>query len=395
MEPTIFNIPACNIEILEKKLKRLNKKGERAGTGAITLTRVSETVEKNTDGSVDVFYQVAIEGETPKIAGWAFLATLDHNSDPSGASNMVYVMPGQSCPDDYRVSAADCDHCGYRRTRRKTYVLRNEVSGDLKQVGHTCVQDFIGIDPAKVAALAERIVGLMKAAKEAEEGGTLGVPYDRRHIDLERFLGYVAMTCRKTGWVSGKEAFNDQMKRSSSSSALGDMFPVGGINPQWHDTPEAEDELKAKDALAYALTLDRSKSDYNHNVVTMATTGYIDWKATGIAASIIRIYDLNLARQAEQKAQVDLSGSEYMGTVKDRLRGEVTVIGKKHGEGRYGPWTMVRMVTKNQGNVLVTFATGANFNPEVGAEIEIKGTVKEHSEFNKVKQTMLNRVAFA
>ncbi len=394
MEPTVFNIPACNMVILEKKLKSLNKKALKAGTGAITLTKVSETVEKNQDGSVDVFFQVVVEGETPKIAGWAFLATLDHNSDPSGASNLVYVMPGQTCPDDYRQSAADCDHCGYRRTRRKTYVLRNE-SGELKQVGHTCVKDFIGIDPAKVAAQAERIVNIMKAAKEAEESGTLGVPYDRRHIDLFEFLGFVAMKVRANRWVSRKEAYESGGTIvSSADTALGDMFPVGGFNPQWHDKPETEDVEKAHDALTYALGLDRAKSDYNHNVVTMATTGYIDWKATGIAASIIRIHDLHITREAEKKGQADLSQSVHMGTVKDRIVGDVTVIGKKHGEGHYGPWTMYRMVTKNQGNLLVTFSTG-KFSADVGDEITIKGTVKEHTEFNNVKQTMLNRVAFA
>ncbi len=393
MEPTLFNIPACNLEILEKKMARLNKKAVKAGTTPITLTKVSETVEKNDDGSVDVFYQMVVEGEAPKIAGWDFLARLDHNSDPTGASNLVYVMPGQTCPDNYRLAAADCNHCGYRRTRRNTYVLKQETTGELKQVGHTCVKDFIGLDPAKVAAQAERIVNLMKAAKDAEDSGVLGVPYNRRHIDLFEFLGYVALTCRTNGWVSAKQAYESggQMT-SSANTALGDMFPVGGYDPTWCDRPEPEDFNKAYDAHAYALTLDRAKSDYNHNVVTMSTTGYIDWKATGIAASIIRIHDLSLAREAEKKTQVDLSSSEHMGAVKDRLRGAVTVIGKKHGEGMYGPWTMYRMLTKNQGNVLVSFVTGS-FSAEVGDEIEIKGTVKKHDEFNGVKQTMLSRVA--
>ena len=267
--------------------------------------------------------------------------------------------------------------------------------GELKQVGHTCVRDFIGIDPAQVAAQAERIVNLMKAAKEAEESGVLGVPYDRRHIDLSEFLAYVAMTVRTNGWTSGKEAYESGGQRvSSANTALGDMFPVGGINPQWHSQPDPEDFNKAHDALKYALTLDRAKSDYNHNVVTMATTGYIDWKATGIAGSIIRIHDLHLAREAEKKGQADLSKSVHMGTVKDRIVGDVTVIGKKHGEGHYGPWTMYRMVTKNQGNLLVTFSTG-KFSADIGDEIKIKGTVKEHTVFNEVKQTMLNRVTFA
>jgi len=394
MEPRIFNIPACNLEGLEKKLKRLSNKGVKAGTGEISLTKLTSTVERNTDGTVDVFHQVIIEGQSPKIDGWDFLARLDHNSDPSGASNLVYVMPGQVCPDDYRLAAAECDHCGYNRKRRNTYILKNDQTGELKQVGHTCVRDFIGIDPAQVAALAERIVNAMKAAGEAEEAGTLGVPYDRRHIDLSEYLAYVAMTVRNHGWISAAQAHESYETVSSGNMALGDMFPVGGINPQWHDRPEQEDKDKSEAAIAYALTMDRAKSDYNHNVVTIATTGYIDFKATGIAASIIRIHDLHLNREAEKAAAPDLSKSNYVGELKERLVGEVTVIGKKHGEGHYGPWTMYRMITVNNGDLMVTFATG-KFTANIGDKIKIKGTVKKHEEFRGVKQTMLNRVAAA
>lgn len=392
MEPTVFNIPACNLEILEKKMARLNKKAVRAGTTPITLTKVSKTVEKNDDGSVDVFHQIVVEGETPKIAGWDFLARLDHNCDPTGASNLVYVMPGQTCPDNYRTAQADCDHCGYKRSRRNTYVLRNEA-GELKQVGHTCVRDFIGIDPAKVAAQAERIVSIMKAAQAAEDAGTFGVPYDRRHIDLVSYLTFVANAVRTVGWVSGKEAFESGGEKcSSANAAITDMWQT---DARYKVNPSFDDVETAIEAVKYALTLERSKSDYNHNIVTIATTGYIDFKASGLAASIIRIYDLHIQREAEKAAAPDLSKSDHVGDLKDRITGEVTVIGKKHGEGNYGPWTMIRMVTKNQGNVLVTFATGMNFDPSIGDEIKIKGTVKKHDVFNDIKQTMLNRVAFA
>ena len=395
MEPQLFNIPACNLDILEKKLARLNKKAARAGTGEIKLTRISETVEMHNDGTVDVYYQVAVEGEAPKIAGWAFLARIDHNSDPSGASNLVYVMPGQVCPDDYRNAKADCDHCGYRRQRRDTYVLASETTGELKQVGRTCIQDFIGIDPAKVAAQAERITEIMKDADAAEKSGTLGVPYNRRHIMLELFLAFTAKTVREDGWVGSKQAYGESGIVASKDRALTEMFPYGGYDGEAPEQPSNEDNEKATAAMAYALTLDPAKSDYNHNVFTIAKTGYIDFKAVGLAASIIRIYDLHLGRQAEQKTKIDLSGSEYVGEMKARIRGVVTVIGKKSGMGHYGPWTMFRMVSKNDGNLLVTFATGENFNPEIGDELEIKGTVKKHEVFNGVKQTMLNRVAKA
>ena len=386
MEPQIFNIPACNLDVLEKKMAKLNKKAKKAGTGEITLTKISETVEKNDNGSADVFFQIAIEGETPKIAGWTFLARLDHNTDPTGNSNFVYVMPGQSLDDKYRTAGADCEHCGYKRTRRNTYILRKDETGDLKQVGHTCVQDFIGIDPAKVAAQAERIVQMMKSAKDAEEKGTLGVPNDRRYIQIDRYLAFVAKSIRERGWVSGKQAY-EEMGVSTANHALKSMFndfvTVNQVTTE-------EDDEKAANALAYAATLDRSASDYNHNVVTMVNTGYIDWKATGLAASIVRIYDNYLEKQALNSANADLTDSEFVGEIGKRINGRVKVIGVKHNVGFYDS-TLVRMLTVNGGDLLVTFSSG-KFSPNVGDEIEIRGTVKKHDTFKNVKQTIVSRV---
>ena len=386
MKPQIFNIPACNLEILQKKMTKLNKKAVKAGTGEITLTKISETVEKNADGTVDIFHQIAIEGETPKIADWTFLARLDHNSDPTGKSNFVYVMPGQTLDDSYRMAGADCEHCGYRRIRRNTYVLKHDKSGELKQVGHTCVQDFIGIDPAKVAAQAERIIQMFKSAKDAEEQGTLGVPYNQRHIDLERFLAFTAQSIRQRGWISGKMAYEN----GGTSTANHVTTVMFNTFIRSEDLPSAADMQRATAALEYAKTLDRSASDYNHNVVTMAETGYIDWKATGIAASIVRIYDNHLARLESEKTNLDLSDSDHVGELGKRINGQVKVIGKKHNVGFYNS-TMVRMVSVNGGNLLVTFA-GGKFDPDVGSKIQIRGTVKKHDVFNGVKQTIVNRV---
>lgn len=386
MEPQIFNIPAVNLGVLEKLKAKLNKKSAKAGTGEITFTKVSETTEENPDGTVDVIYQIAVEGETPKIAGWTFLARLDHNNDPSGESNFVYVMPGQTLPDEYRTAHADCEHCGWKRRRRNTYILQEDATGNLKQVGHTCVQDFIGVDPAKVVAQAERIVNMIKKARALEEEGTLGVPYNQRHIQLERYLAFVAQSIRIRGWVSGKKAWEEQ-GLSTANHAANMMFSTF-IRDE--DLPTDEDNQKAKDALAYAATLDRSQNDYTHNVVTMVNTGYIDWKAQGIAASIVRIYDNHVQKQALQDSQADLSDSDYIGEVGKRINGRVKVIGVKHNVGFYDS-TMVRMVSSAGGNLLVTFTAG-KFNPKVGDELQIRGTVKKHEEFRGVKQTMLSRV---
>jgi len=392
MEPMVFNIPAENMEALEKKLKSLNKKAKRAGTGELTLTVVSETAEKQDDGYVNVFKQVVVEGEAPKIEGWTFLARLDHNVDPTGNSNLVYVMPGQSLPEGYRNRPADCDHCGWTRKRRDTYVLRHDATSDLKQVGRTCIQDFIGIDPEKVLAHAERLASLYDKAKDAES-----VPldrsamHDRRFIDLEVYLTHVAMAIRMHGWVSGKEAYDNHQVIATRNQATETMFPTPGYD--YENELEDEDLIIAQAAIQWALSQDATKNDFTHNMVTIATTGYIDFKATGTAAYIVQGY---IRSEEVKKPTLDLSGSDHFAQKGDKIRGDVEVISKKVLPMK--DWdqfqkTIVRMLSTDGGNLIVTFSTG-NFGDSVnvGDKITIRGTVTKNDTFNDVKQTIVNRV---
>ena len=391
MEPRIFNVPSFHFDYLLQLVEKLNKKAKRAGTAPFSFTKLSETTEIQPNGAVDVFYQVAVQGETPKIAGWTFVARLDHNSDPSGDSNFVYVMPGQSLPSQYYDAGADCEHCGYIRKRRDTYILKNDESGEFKQVGRTCVQDFTGIDPEKVLAQAERIAKLMKAAADAEKG-ELDVPYNRRCYDLLTFMAVVQQEIREHGWKSRSEAFQNGTHDATADHAVNRMFSSGYWGTDY--VPTAEDWDKAMMALQYASTLDPQVSSYNHNVVTMVKTGYIDWKAAGIAASIARIYD-NWVEKKAKEASNNFDGSEYIGEVGKRINGRVRIVRKTLKDTDYGVMKIYQMASINGNNLIVSFVKGQNFNPNVGDELEIRATVSKHQIYNGVKQTIVKRAAVA
>ena len=386
MEAQLFNIPSANMEKLAKKIKTLNKKALKAGTGEIKITTISKTVDKNDDGTVDVRFQIALEGETPKINGWAFIARLDHNTDPSGESNLIYVMPSADLPEHFRNAGANCEHCGWDRRRRDTYILQNEDSGVYKQVGRTCIRDFIGIDPARIAEQAERyvkVLGLLDEAREPKWGGM----NDHRDIHLPRYLSWVAQSIREYGWISGREAYENFDKVSTASQAVGDMFAT--YKPQ---LPTDEDKELAEAAIAHVLTLE-PKNDFLHNIITITKQNYLDWKATGLAAAIMFVYNRHLEEEAKRKAAADLSKSEHVGALKERLEMEVRIIGKRWIESMYGSTAIIRMLDAND-NLFVTFASG-RFGDEANIEdkVTIRGTVKKHDVFKDVKQTILNRVA--
>lgn len=388
MEAQLFNIPSANMEKLAKKIKALNKKALKAGTGEIKITTISKTVDENDDGTVDVMFQIALEGETLKINGWSFIARLDHNTDPTGASNLIYVMPSENLPEEFRTAAANCEHCGWDRKRRDTYVLQHEDTAEYKQVGRTCIRDFIGVDPARIAEQAERYTKAFRVLEEAKEPKWGGMS-DHRDIHLPRYLSWVAQSIRQYGWISGREAYesNDFDKVSTASSAVGDMFAT--YKPM---LPTDEDKELAEAAIAHVLALE-TKNDFIFNINAIAKQNYLDWKATGLAAAIMFVYNRHLEDVAKRKAAADLSKSEHIGALKERLEFEVRVIGKRWIEGRFGSTAIIRMLDAND-NLFVTFASG-NFGDDVNIEdkVTIRGTVKKHDEYKGVKQTIINRVA--
>ncbi len=382
MEKQLFEIPAIAMGVLQDRITKLNKKAVKAGTGDIKLVRVG----RKTDTYDRQVYIVAVEGEPVKFNGWTFVARLDHNTDPSGESNIVYTMPGEELPAQWRMADASCNHCGFLRNRKDTFIMRNEETNNLIQVGRTCLKDFFGHDPAEVARRAQYIVKIHDTIREAGEGGKAYMT-DRRHIDLETFLSYVARSVRDHGWVSTAKARENEHTISSKDDAIDSMFSAW--ETRWHQGPTVEDRETAKKTIEFVLTLDPSKSDFNFNMVQIAKLEIIDWKATGTAAAMVFCYNRHIEQQAAAaKPKQDLSGSKHVGEIKERLTLDVTVLSTKAMEGEYGPYNITRMLD-GDGNLFVSFGT---FKADPDTKMQIRGTVVRFDEFRGDKQTILNRV---
>lgn len=382
---TIYTVPVENFENLQKQLAKINNRSAKCGTSGFKLNVHGTDITPLGNGEVKVLYKVSITGEAPKIAGYTFIARLDHNTDPTGASNLVYAMPNATLTQEQRNLPALCDHCGTKRFRRDTYLLHEDATGNVIQVGRTCLKDFTGHDPEKILKYAGYLLSLYNSVNSATENEFHMNNW--RTIETEHYLAYVALAIRTWGWVSGKTAYEN-----GGTSTRQDAWTVMTDNQGYYERQGIvltdEDRKKASEALTWALAQDKSKSDFMHNMVTVAETGYIDMASSGVAAAIIQVYFKACEKAATEK--LDLGKSTHQGQKGDRLNLEVKVYGKSYGTGSYGPWTRVSMIDE-AGNVYITFA-GGKFDPAKDAKIRIRGTVKNHGEFKGVKQTNLNRV---
>ena len=126
---------------------------------------------------------------------------------------------------------------------------------------------------------------------------------------------------------------------------------------------------------------------------------------TTVTISVDEVYDwyprvkrLELKDNAKERADAarksiaPKSSSEYMGSLKERLRSiHATLINFRSIESAYG--TSILYSFKVGENIVVWFSTGAGIDSsiQIGDEVILTGTVKDHKEYNGVKQTVLNR----
>ena len=153
----IYRVPSVNTEKLYQEIAKLNKRAKRNGLAPIAIVEVGTEIVTPEDGKAPyVVCLLQIIGESPIIAGWQFLAMVEH----IGGDTIIRAMPGIVAEGElagYRGAAAHCQHCKAKVYRKYTAILKNEA-GEYKQVGKSCLRDFTGHKSVEaLATIAEQL----------------------------------------------------------------------------------------------------------------------------------------------------------------------------------------------------------------------------------------------
>lgn len=396
-ETKTYRIPEANMGWLMEKLEGLNKKARKCHTTEIQMTVVGEETVTLTNAITGfdrlvVYKIVEVTGETPKLNGWTFVARLEK---VASTANLVFVAPGEALPEIYRSADTWCDHCQTRRTRKDTFVVRND-EGTYKQVGKTCLRDFLGHqDPMRVANMAEWMATFAASAEEAEEEDFRGRnPRHENGWSTEQILQLAALCIRKHGWVSQTEARNsteDEPKYATVVNVTGTLSDLESKDERNHrDAMQFVAEMTDGDRETATKTLEWVKgfednlNDYQHNLKTIATVGYVTYKTMGMMVSAVAGY----MRQAERELRRATATNEHIGTVGKREVFTLTLVAIRQTETAYGLTTIYKFEDV-KGNKVVWFSS----NDELvqGKTYEIKATVKAHNVFKGTNETAITR----
>lgn len=369
IESRSFIIPASNQTMVEAQMIKLNKRAFKLGLDPIVITWDKAI----TDAKGTVLLPCNLTGPISiQYEGWTFIATLQHL--PTGENIVRSISKDHDVPTEYHTSGSDCQHCNSKRYRKDTYIVRHNPA-IYRQVGSSCIRDFLGGNSPdnllQKASFIGELISFMNGASSLMGGRDEGIYH------IVAFLAHTSAVINKYGWLS-----------KSKAQEGGGIPTASRVQDNLHEPKlllSAEDKVKAKDTSEWAENIsddEAESSDYIHNIRAIARSGMVGYRTAGFAASILNAY----LRATEVKV---IKTSNHVGEIKKRQIFEVVLNKHFVYDGQFG--TLNKYIFNDESGNVIIWATTSHQDFEIGKRYGVKGTIKEHSEFKGIKQTIINR----
>jgi hypothetical protein len=372
------------------KVQALNERAAKKGwTGRLVVeaTRFSKKV-RNEWGfeATEEGYRVKIVGEPPRYNGWIFLARLKWDQN---AGLVVNTSPGVDKIDRSTLRENWCDHCETARYRTKIYVVRNAETGEQRQVGSTCVKDFLGWDKNPVLFwdddLRTEIGGWL------EGGGASGYEHD---WPTELVLAASVAAIRAWGWHPASAGYTGSTKEAVlmilDPWSRADREAAEELRPYVADS-YGEAERVREFVLSDAFGGD---SEYVSNLKAILAADHVSASMVGYAASAPRAWLRHLENEIQRERDRKRIVNEWVGKVGDKITDlRVTVKYLHTFETRYGTTGVYTLYGVDDHRLYKWFTATASLGREIGDGTvwTIKGTVKDHEDYKGTKSTVLTR----
>lgn len=383
-----FTVPAMNMGNLLPKLDKLSRKANKYGTAPIGYSigdRHIETVTVYVDNKPrkieTEMADITVWGEAPKYGNHTFLARVElHDGE-----NIVNNIAGVTLDSRFRNMVSECDHCGHNRARNDVYVFADENNNQIA-VGKTCLKDFTGcMNPLEIVNRAQFIQEIKTHCDEEYMSFASG---GYGHL-VSKVLQFAAANIRVYGWTSKAMAMNsyEETIQTTADRVSMDLNPTPKRQPI--ELTEADIALATETKEYFQNLPVQSDSDYINNLRVICKMDNIDFKKVAILVSAVNVIIRNKQRETEKK---NAPVSEYVGTVKERIRGMELTFNREIalGAGMYGEQFLYAF-TDNSGNQFTWITGKRDFN--IGEKYNMDFTVKGHREYRGIKQTIMTRAS--
>lgn len=386
---TNFTIVEDLLVQLDKKLQFINRKAKKINVPEVSYQITGTEI-------VDDIKYVTIETdvEPVKIEGYKVVATIEHTY---AAANIVHKIHDDiTLPEDIQTRDGFCEHCNTSRKRKNTVLLQSTETGEFIQVGKSCLKDYLGHDLNKALSIYEAVEDVEEFLSDCFSHGEGWTKY----YNVKDVLNIANEYINRFGYVSAQDATEENPK---TGNIIWEIIEAIKTKTKLKTELEFCKELYELDQLTTKVQEvmewvkgQEPDSQYMNNVKVIIEEGFVQEKHINILVSIIATYNRHLEKMLKEKAKQELNSlnlkNEHYGEVGSRQDFNLKCVACYVSEGFYGI-TYVNKLIDEEGRTFVWFTSTKGF--EQGQEVTLKGTIKEHSEFNGEKQTVLTRCKLA
>lgn len=400
------------LPLFEQRFTKAAKKYAKVGQELRIISQRTEMTNHSTgilgfdfDEEVSVTYITINRPEIHVRPGVEFWGTI------SLADGTKTVYRTAACPEDLVLSELEltCDHCNTNRRRKKYFIFQED--GRLMRLGSTCVQPYYGLDLERILRTFDGIMADLEAPVESCGGRVdIGWSLTELMIATEFITNYSGGR-----WIPQSQALNREPSSSAIRSLLIDCtkFPHKPEVKKFEAYCKGLDRGKGKDLSAILIEkYSKPQDDFGWNIYnnlyvededgTRRLRNRIPSKASGLICFAIfqAIHGDYRKKEKSQEVESGEKGQKpqsiHVGLKGDRLTMRVKVMTVREIANDWGDALMLGFEDES-GNQFRWFASSESsrtWEPlaESGEFIVIKGTVKKHTEYKGLAQTVLNRV---
>lgn len=389
-----FMILAGRSEQTVKKLEQLSARAQKLGLPPFRIILGESEYRRSpvNPRQHDHYRQLTVTGGVPKLQGWQFFAKIEHTSDGnvvrgfSGTQEDLERIGGASLFQRMTECPSDCDHCNTRRQRNTTFFFLNQDSGDVMQVGSTCVADFSGhTDPMLVASLAQAWPEIIHELSSDPED-VFGTSPRKMAFATKDILAASAAVVRKAGrWIP----------RAEDDWGLGSSAEVEHLLA----TPKDFDQMVTggdRETATHILEwlgsddFDNQGQVYRHNLQVLARQDFISRHNVPLLASAVAAWNREQMLTATKATKSSIPNIR-LGEYDKKIDLDVVIDKVIPKETRFGV-TLIYLMRDLETNARVVWFNSGRAAFFEGDHYRIQGTVKGWEDRDGIMQTKLTRV---
>lgn len=324
-----------------------------------------------------------------QLGEWKVVATIDHNQTYNSNHNVVNMIDqdAKQLPAWSTINPS-CEHCNHNRKRNKTVILQ-DAQGNYKQVGTKCIKDFTGVDGIDVLGCYIEINDICYRLMEYDCSNTKNSSNKHKYVNTSNYLSICVDEILRNGY--NKE---DTKRRTMELYILGEEVS-NGSKKEAQKIIEFFAQYGCDDDFVSEFGCQWS---FYRNIANAINQEYC--KPNGLVAyayvaynKAIDIYNSNKSKR-EQKII-----SKHMHNIGDKVQLMLTYIRSinydiSFNNGYSYITQYVHLFKDDEGNVY-KWKTAKDIEKISGEQINVKGSVKNHSEFDGENQTDLTRCKLA